>query len=58
LMGIAGNVVIAHGKSDKVAIASAIKLTYDLARTELLHELEKALNSYYGSHIKVEKQGG
>jgi phosphate acyltransferase len=57
LMGIAGNVVIAHGKSDKVAIASAIRLTYDLARTELLQELEKALSSYYGSHMKVEKQG-
>ncbi len=47
LLGVKGNVVIAHGKSRKRAIASAIRLTGELAQTDLLTQLEMALREYH-----------
>ena len=47
LLGVKGNVVIAHGKSKKRAISSAIKLACELAQTDLLNQLETALKEYH-----------
>jgi phosphate acyltransferase len=47
LLGVKGNVVIAHGKSGKRAIASAIRLTSELSKTDLLMGLESALSEYH-----------
>jgi glycerol-3-phosphate acyltransferase PlsX len=47
LLGVRGNVVIAHGKSRKRAASSAIKLAYELAKTDLLHRLEESLQKYH-----------
>lgn len=47
LLGVAGNVVIAHGKSRYKAVASAIRLASDLARTNLQFELEKSLKAHH-----------
>ena len=57
LMGVSGNVVIAHGKSDKHAIASAIRLAQDLARSDLLHQLEMSLKQYHGAREMTGKRG-
>lgn len=47
LLGVKGNVVIAHGKSQRVAASSAIKLAHELAKTDLLHRLEEALKKHH-----------
>ncbi len=52
LLGVRGNVVIAHGKSKRRAIASAVKLTYDLAQTELLLRLDESLKGHYQKGIE------
>ena len=57
LLGVAGNVVIAHGKSNRRAIANAIKLTSELARTDLLRELETALKRQYETNEQKARQG-
>jgi glycerol-3-phosphate acyltransferase PlsX len=58
MLGIAGNVVIAHGKSRHKAVASAIRLTYDLARTNLLSELELALKTHHDMSQAAEQMNG
>ena len=57
LLGVSGNVVIAHGKSGKRAIANAIRLTSELARTDLLHQLEESLRQYHTVDASSGKQG-
>lgn len=52
LLGISGNVVIAHGKSKAKAISSAIKLAADLSRSNILIKMEQELIHYY-SNIQV-----
>jgi glycerol-3-phosphate acyltransferase PlsX len=47
LLGVSGNVVIAHGKSNKKAIGNAIRLAAQLARTDLLHELNESLTGFH-----------
>jgi len=47
LLGVNGNVVIAHGKSTRRAIASAVRLAGELAQTDLLHQLENALQVHH-----------
>ena len=58
LLGVSGNVVIAHGKSKKRAIASAVLLAAELARTDLLRELEKALKDHHSLVEAAGKQQG
>jgi len=45
LLGVKGNVVIAHGKSKSRAISTAIKFAADLAQTDVLSRLEEAMSS-------------
>lgn len=47
LLGVKGNVVIAHGKSGRRATASAVRLAGELAKTDLVKSLEESLNSYH-----------
>lgn len=54
LLGVKGNVVIAHGKSKKRAIASAIRLANELAKTDLLHGLEEALRKFHESGSRAD----
>jgi len=57
LLGVRGNVVIAHGKSKSRAIATAIHLAYDLAQTDLLNRLEDALSRFHGVAENPKKVG-
>ena len=47
LLGVNGNVVIAHGKSGRRAIASATRLCGELAVTDLLRGMEGSLKKHY-----------
>jgi len=47
LLGVRGNVVIAHGKSNRRAISSAIKLAASLSSTHYLEALEKGLREFH-----------
>ncbi len=47
LLGVKGIVVIAHGKSKKRAISSALRLSSELAQTDLLVRLESELKEYH-----------
>lgn len=49
LLGVKGIVIIAHGKSGRRAIKNAVKLASDLAKTDLVRNLEESLKKYYGS---------
>ncbi|HDS30155.1 MAG TPA: phosphate acyltransferase PlsX [Firmicutes bacterium] len=59
LLGVSGNVVIAHGKSRKRAIESAIKIGAKLARTDLLSTIEKSLKAHHDltKELKDESNG-
>jgi glycerol-3-phosphate acyltransferase PlsX len=54
LLGVSGNVVIAHGKSRKRAIASAISVGAKLARTDLLSRIEMSLKAHHDLASAVE----
>ncbi len=43
LLGVKGNVIIAHGRSDALAIANAIKVAMNSIRFNLVEQLEKAI---------------
>jgi glycerol-3-phosphate acyltransferase PlsX len=47
LLGVNGNVVIAHGKSGRRAIASAARLLNDLGKTNLVRNLEESLIAFH-----------
>lgn len=47
LLGVKGNVIIAHGKSGRRAIHSAMKLACDLAKTDLVRNLEESLEKFH-----------
>jgi len=57
LLGVKGNVVIAHGKSRKRAVSSAVRLAADLAQTDLLRRLESSLNTYYSREQGRDSEG-
>jgi glycerol-3-phosphate acyltransferase PlsX len=57
LLGVRGNVVIAHGKSRKRAVSSAVKLAYELAKTDLLRRLEDSLREYHEAKNEVDGKG-
>jgi glycerol-3-phosphate acyltransferase PlsX len=59
LLGVSGNVVIAHGKSKERAIASAIRLASELARTDLLSQMEESLKRYHvDEEMRSDRAGG
>ncbi len=47
LLGVSGNVVIAHGKSRKRAIVSAIRIASSLVRSDLLSRMEESLIAHH-----------
>jgi glycerol-3-phosphate acyltransferase PlsX len=52
LLGVRGNVIISHGKSDAVAIKNAIHQAYKFAKINLWERLESAI-----SEFAVEEEG-
>ncbi len=46
LLGVKGNVIISHGKSDALAIKNAVKQALEFAKIGLSERLEKAIEEY------------
>jgi len=57
LLGVKGNVIIAHGKSDAYAIKNAIKQALEFARLNLYQQLERAIEENPLEVEKIENQG-
>ncbi len=46
LLGLKGNVIICHGRSNALAIRNALKVGYELSRKDLVHEVEEMMAGY------------
>jgi len=55
LLGVKGNVIISHGKSDAYAIKNAIKQALQFAKMDLYKKLEKAIEESLLEGEKVEE---
>lgn len=54
LLGVKGNVIISHGKSDPLAIKNAIRQALHFARLDLANILERAIEKYQIEEVGVE----
>ncbi|MCS7198727.1 MAG: phosphate acyltransferase PlsX [Caldimicrobium sp.] len=52
LLGVKGNVIISHGKSDALAIKNALRQALHFAKLDLANQLEKAIQQH---HIEEEE---
>jgi len=55
LLGVKGNVIIAHGRSDAYAIKNAIKQALEFARLNLYQRLEKAIEENPVMEVEIEE---
>lgn len=46
LLGLKGNVIICHGRSNALAIRNALKVGYELSSKDLVHEVEEMMAGY------------
>jgi len=53
LLGVEGNVIIAHGRSDAIAIKNAIKVAMNSIKFNLVNRLETAIQE---NLVKEEKE--
>lgn len=54
LLGVKGNVIISHGKSDPLAIKNAIRQALHFARLDLANILERAIEKHQIEEVGVE----
>ena len=46
LLGLKGNVIICHGRSNALAIRNALKVGYELSRKDLVQQVEEMMSGY------------
>ena len=46
LLGLKGNVIICHGRSNALAIRNALKVGYELSSKDLVHRVEEVMEGY------------
>ncbi len=56
LLGVKGNVIIAHGRSDALAIKNAIKVAINSIKNDLVRKLEKAIKENK-DYLEEEEEG-